>query len=1014
MRPQPCEIWFFAAAKITRLESIAVFNDNQEKVLEYLWENFPGLYMGAPNEVHFKEAIFLISRDLSQSVSTSKKKERFEFLARGFEQGNLTLPGWDVPLGPVYIKISREENYSQQERFRPLYQAEKFIDAFRVALESPAHIDREAMLGQILVSAILFGGLINRKWLKPFQVSLQKRLVFQEESICWVDMEEIKDGDQAESNKNEATNPAKQRLILDHLTRLLIYRYLRMEETGHQNPMSLDSWNNISRYLKSTSFQVSSMPKSLSELCTWAFARYLTALPHSLVAYACGKLKATSLPTGPWLRTISGKAIPVSLSVSSASIDSSGTRPKIIVNKNIKKTDQQRLLSDLLKSLRFNKKSSKKYHKDASASKKIKGKVSPLKARRIIAVFLHNNKTCMSATLQLLLHWSIRLLSEKVSHLELRHKNNIRTKSADRYLLSVGYTLVEVAGNLPLQNLDPQDLATLYEQIILRLGNNDYAKDRLRQFHGFLQTFYNVQSMDWGDLLGSEGRTTSEVNANIVSAQVYNTVITSLGWGKAKLTRWQTLHIITLILLYRCGLRPSELQALRLIDVQGVTIYEILIRNSRLNDIKTNNGIRRLPISKMLRKDELELFLNYYRMRLEEDSTHGGGLFLAHPAHLGRLLSDEELFTPIRERLRFVTKDDSLLLYHLRHSFLTWTDTILQLDKAKYAWEIPASGSPAEDKEIIRDLFKTLGRNEHLGRKDQYLLAMLAGHSSPETTHRHYCHLLDLILGLHLINPEIGIPLNYKSAMALTGLKRPTVFGLLKVPSTTHQLQKVVMNEASRFKEELRHPQMAQATPIKHAKELLPLSVLPPWEEAIESICKDKQLISLRRSKSEWEFASSIYEGVRALDGRKIKTARKVIAYANDNYNERWGGISITVDSNAKLLVSFLKECDVSVSHILAVYHPLKNQPGGETDKTIKHWAGILGISPSKIFVGECAPDKLHEKKLVTVKITSQLEKNKNIRLPKLSLGFMIAIKLLHKQLYPVCASDAQDFISVK
>ena len=991
MRPAPSRIWHAAAARIARADSFSAFTEHQQRVLDYLWESYSGLYLGAPNEVHTKETILKISRDLSSSVSTAGKRERFDFLARGFEQGNLSLHGWDVPLGPVYVKINREENFCRQDRFRPLGQAEKFIEAFRLSLETAEFTDRQVLLGQILVSAVIFGGLLDRTWLAPFQESILKRHYYQEGPIFWVDMAAVEAGPRLDR--------PERRLVPDHLTRLLIYRYHRLVATGSRPTVAHDPWQSITAFMKSAAFPGSVQPRSVTELFTWAMARYLTVLPHSLVAYAAGKLAAVSLPTAPWLRTLSGMAIPVAGASTEKSAEFGRIKPQIAINEQTKKSRQQQLLSDLLKTLRFSKKTAKTLRRHLSLSGTGLRKMSPQRARRFISAFLKQQRPQMSAALQLLLHWALRLLAEKVSPLERRQKKSIRPASVDRYLLSMGYALLNVAGNLPLHDLEPQELEAVYEQVALRLGKNDYAMLRLRQFHGFLQVFNGAHDMEWGDLLGLEGKPHSAVNANLVTPRIYLAALRSLGWGEGGLTRWQTLHVITLILLFRCGLRPSELQALRLKDVQGITRYEILIRNSRLNTIKTNSGIRRLPFSDMLLKDELDFFLAYCRMRQDEDRHVGGELLLTHPLHFGGPLSDEELFEPIRKLLRSITRDESLRLYHLRHSMLTWANTILQLDPARSEIELATIAPPLAEIGLISNLFRYLSGNEATGRKDHYLLAMLAGHASPETTQHHYCHLDDLVLGHHLNSPENCLPINHRMSMALTGLQRSAAYELLNTPEHVHPLHNVTANEAPKVSRELRHPLMATALPLKEAKESFAKATkLPPWEEAIGSL-DNRKLVRLRRSKNDWDFAAEIYETVRAFDGRKIKTARKVVSYVREYYSQRYGGISFILESKTRSLVQFLSENGMPEMHMIAIFHAAKKLTLVEVEESIKGWAHVLGLNPSQISTGEKVPTKMRIKSRVTVKITTHKNAIKKVRAPKMSLGFLVAMELLYQYL---------------
>lgn len=1002
MRPPPSIIWLEAAKRLAGKKSDAEFTIQQERVLEYLWHNFRGLYLGMPDEKHAKETILLISRDLSHNTSTAFKRERFDFLSQGFDLGNRTISGWSVPLGPVYVKVNRQENFSRQDRFRPITQAEKFVEVFGKSLEIPNCTDKDMLLGQILISAIFFGGLLDRRWLHPFLLSIQAGHYYQEGPVFWVDMVEkrkntsVAPGDSVDNDS--ATNQLVRRLVPDHLTRLLIYRYHRLTGGSNKTQLYQDPWKCAQSYVKIAGFAASTSPRSLTELSNWAFSRYLTILPHSLVAYACGKLEAVSLPAGPWLRTISGMAIPVTKASEECQSENRVTKPGIVLNQHTQKSEQQRLLSDLLKLIRFNKKTAKGIRSRLKTSEKDIGRIKRQKARRIINVFLQHNKSRMSATLQLLLHWALRFLKEKVSHLERRRKQPIDPKSIDRYLSAIGYAMLYAAEDLPLHILDPQELETVYEQAVLRLKKNYYAMERLRQFHGFMQVYYNAEEMEWGDMLSDVGGPRSAVSANIITVEIYQAVLKSLGWGQPEITRWQRLHVIALIILFRCGLRPSELQALRLVDLQGVTKYEILVRNTKLNSIKTNNGIRRIPLSDMLQSDEFDVVFNYYQMRLEEDKQFGGGLFLTHPIHHDGFLSDKELFEPIRKQLKKVTLDETLRLYHLRHSLMTWTNFITLSDEEQCHIEFLGVTLVPEELAMSRKLFNNLYRNDNTGRKGLYMLAMLAGHSSPETTTHHYCHLIDLALAYHLTARSCCITISNHSVMNITGLKRSAAYDLLKVPKTLHPLHDTVANEAIKYGCELRHPLMASAQPLKDNVPSCKVTKIKPWEDAVASMQDNTLLSSLRKNRAEWDLAADVYEAVRAMDGRKIKSARKAIAYILENYNERYGGINIHLESTVKMIREFLKEVNIPGSHVIAIFHPAKRLTEQDTFEVHKNWGKVLGISPKLINRGENVPAKLRIRSMISLKITSKKATAKKSRAHKMSPGLMAAIMILSDQ----------------
>jgi hypothetical protein len=400
----------------------------------------------------------------------------------------------------------------------------------------------------------------------------------------------------------------------------------------------------------------------------------------------------------------------------------------------------------------------------------------------------------------------------------------------------------------------------------------------------------------------------------------------------------------------------------------------------------------------MLLKDELEFFLDYYKMRLEEDKTLGGGLLLSHPVHLKGLLADDELFAPIRKLLKAITKDETILLYHLRHSLLTRLNTLIQLTE-RHHMELPGIAPPLEEIELVRNLFAYLYGNEHSGRKGLYFLAMLAGHVSPDTTNHHYCHLLDLLLGHHLNDPANSISPSKLIVMALTGLKRSTAYELItpeeEVEKGINPLHDMVANESGKYRDKLRHPMLQSELSIEGVTPEHQNVILPPWEEAIGFFAGSKNMTLLHKDKDEWGYAAALYERIRTYDGRKMKTVRKVVEYISQNYNARHGGITIRLASEAKQLRSFTEDKKMPKAHIVAIHHPAKSLTTIESEEMREKWAGVLGVSQRLISVGEHVPAKSQQRSTITIKFTIKENREKKIRAQRMSSGFIAVIEIL-------------------
>jgi len=950
----PASIWQIAANTTG-----CTFTDAQKMVLDFLYEYFQDLYLGVSKSTYTTNDILALSQQLSNQIRPNQKAESFNFLVHGLELGNGTLD-WDVPLAPVYFTIKREQNYATQTKFTPINPVDDIISAITTDIESGLPNDDIESLGQILVSAILFGGLINRRWLQPFMKSIQNSTYYQYNNIFWVEMT---DQQQATATPNR---PIVHRLIPDYLTRTLI-SHLQQKPLGNIIKRKRTPWLCISAYMKKLNLLERKQPKSLKELMSIAFSRYLIFLPHNLVGYACGDLPAVSLPIEVWLRCLTGKAIPYT---KPTVITDEENRPlrvrRIHSNEDCKIALQLELMSKLLKRI----------------SRPKTGKLSQRKAKKILFDFRQETKHVLSPTFQLLLYWAERLLEKRTTQFERRNIPALKASSLYRYLSGIGSILLSASENKNLIKIDPGDLELIYEEIAIRKPKETL---KLRQFHSFLTAYYDLPELEWTELI-SGGVAITCISANIIDQKVYSLLMQSLGWGR-KHDKWDKLRMIAIILMFRCGLRPSEIRGIRLIDVQGVTRYEILIRKTRLNDTKSIAGVRRIPISDLLTDSELIYLLDFLKTRKAEDHIFGGGLLLAHPTQKKGLLPDSLLYNPARKALKKITHDDSIVLYHLRHSFLSWLSFETQL-KDQPNFELVKNTFSLPDRNIDK-LLDPILKNEPWNRKLNYIMSLLIGHASPLTTNQHYNHLLDITLGHHLQQAKNSIKLNHKAIMNLTNCSRSQAFVYI-TNTDKHPLQ-----EAYSLKK-MRHPLELTSKKMGFNKQLLKDKQLPPWDEIIHKLINN----GLQLSQNDLNQVALIYESIRNFDGRKIKTAKTQLIYAIENYNIRWGGIFFNTYTNANKFINFMYDCRIKKDNIHLVHHPQYGQAKTKQDYEIKKWAKSINYGYKLFKNGEHGKKNImNQKGGITIKISSLTMTTNQRRSQRMSNSVMPLFKLIHELL---------------
>ena len=342
---KPGALWFEAAAR----DGIGAdsFSPEQQVVLELLLRQDPEIYLGQPGLRRDDSAIQVLSRQICGNTSLATRKQRLEFLNRGIAAGNRTL-NWDVPLSVVPVAIHRERNQMRPDLFHDRARVKPLIEALSHSLEQT--LPAPAAYGQVLCSAILFGGLLESRWQPPFLEALSRRRFYQEKSLLWMDLELKKTLRPIEPAETEG--PAgliqRKRWIPDCLTQLLIYRLL--DQNLVPRSKSPEPWAAVRSYLDTLPLSNECCPRSMAQLRSWGYARALLLLPPNLLAYASGTLPSASLPIGAWLRTLTGLAVPVAAPFS-ASVEKPVRAPRINDNALATEAEQGPLLRQLLKAL---------------------------------------------------------------------------------------------------------------------------------------------------------------------------------------------------------------------------------------------------------------------------------------------------------------------------------------------------------------------------------------------------------------------------------------------------------------------------------------------------------------------------------------------------------------------------------------------------------------------------------------------------------------------------------------
>lgn len=966
------QIWKLAEQKLPRMKNVNVLGEIG-RVLQFLSVHAPDIYSGYPVPDKTEQEVLQLVLDLNRKASELQVQVRFNFLAIGFEIGNFNF-GWNVPLVPQLVRIKKPLNWATKDNFTRRAVAHSLELAFGRDLERSISKDISFNIGQLLFAAIFFGGLLERKWLEPFLAAVIQGNFYQHNGILWVEMVRKTVPTPTDADVTPDACYYTKRFFPDNFTLALLYRMLEHNQipSGSFNP---NPWKLLLAYLKTLSnVSATDLPGNLDEFLKLGLSRNLY-LPGSMLAYATGKLKSTSLAIGPWLRCLSGKHIKVARAETMSDQLQPSAVPKITISKNYSIRRQEELFTRLLK--------------DINPKEK---RLSSKETADILERYLKTYKNEMSPALQLMIHWGRQLLSTRLSRLERRSKKEaVVTSTIRRYFRAINTPFLAAAEDQNLTSIDPLELELIYEQTIYD-RKDDYMTPRcLLQFHGFMEAFFGFPPIESVELKGSTSLESNQ-NANLITLDVYSLVLRGLGWGKNTISRWQRLRIISWVICYRCGLRPSEVLNLRVIDFQlfGPNAFELVVR---INP-KSERGKRRIPGSLLMSKDECGLLLDYYHHRRREIGLFGDNYLLAHPEQKSGRLHDEDLYEPARSLLRGITGDDTLRLYHSRHTF----NSSLQM-------QFMLRGNPPFNEadflnlgvsvENDKQLREALMGNENRGRKDQHVQSILVGHSTPEVTNLYYNHLADVLLGTLVRKQRDRVPITLKAIMALGGLRQSRACELL-VENGDHSLAPLVKNQAQKNADRLLHPLLEKTESLSLPKvSIAEYTKLPPWED----IVTDEAIKVLKRGESNWDVAYRLYESVRQLDGKRLRTASSIIRGIDNQLakdDRRWRGPTYTSFTDLRSVLLFLTEVGLPDNSFILFHHPRRGQSAVEQATALTQWRERIDVPVGGWVSAEPANKTAPKKGVVEIRVINpECGANKSGKQPAMSRGFEVAIELI-------------------
>lgn len=699
--------------------------------MERVQQMYPSLYRGDTNVELSPQQVEQLFAEVCQEAGGYELRDIQNYLVVGLAKGISQL-GWQMSV-PAPMAISGvESSNATPEAFRLLEQYDALDKAFAAQLEVDPKNERPNPVqdaGELLFSLCFHSGICSMKWLRLVPEAIRTGAGTQG-GFCWLELGK-------ENNlENADYKDLRRRLSLAPVTQILLWRwYQRRGKNWPRDPKSLEYLrvDDLLRRFAKQLCKAAGLSSGMANRCLrLSEANLATQLPNTLVHYLRSNRAGTPLPEQNWHRLLTDRRGNTEKQTAIAE-----GRPVLNSNQVRVSTqfpDQKRLYGKLLKGIEG------------------KPKTAGIEFTKN---FMRGEN--VSPVLQLMASWAGHLLEHGGVV-----KASLTDSSVVRYLDWIKGILAYADDLHDPLNLDEDSWQAIYDEIIANAhGMISDCAGRLAAFHQYLVQAYGIPPVDVAGMSADR-----QVDARVLTPREYQRVREILQ-RRAPFNEMAECQELILILGYRLGLRRGEAYSRLFSDFAGlddpsVERAELLVRPNKNARIKSETSTRRLPLSILLTEDELSTLRTFYLRRrsvipgnAKTRPLFGDVAGSYWPAVTSRVF---DLLTVV---LQEVTGDANFRFHHLRHSFITFT--LLRLLERTPGEFIPTAWRQDENR---RDLLPSMGQClwEQVRLPDMgqalWLLAMWAGHASPQVTLECYSHLLDWLVGCYLNqrhNPDLSI-----------------------------------------------------------------------------------------------------------------------------------------------------------------------------------------------------------------------------------------------------------------
>lgn len=681
--------------------------------------------------------------------------KRFKPFARSVEATNLinSVIAWGNSAGlfsvcplPIPFRIQKPASPFLRNELHALDLATELRVHLDKSIRTPSPLRRmktpptklaQIALGEILISAILHGGLINTPALSSLLLKLYSEGNSALQCLGNRVFIELWFGYRGQENAEF------RRWYPDPLSALLLMRM--QKETvatalANTDPdrKSLTSfiWRCVSAYLRAT--QCRNSPKNISELLNAVTLDLSTRIPMNLVSYASRRIISHSIKPSAYRRLHGQPA-----------------------NAEMPVVEPTRLSPEAADPQKNRKESSRETASSLSPS-------WLLPIRQSISgndrdVIINKLEVLLSEGRQGFIRGDVGELFAGFALRTFKQYTEKQLTTARGKVVSLATRLGGLLGT-DISEYGDEEWAALFEETLSDAESSGLRRKLQRtllEFQTYREQERGAPPFESPELFGPLNALVP-VDANLISEQEFLRIREQfhalyktheiVAVGRQQADRFAELAWLIVTLSYRVGFRRMEVLKLQLNDPLFSENTEILLRPTESRRLKTKSSTRKNPLYALLDAEELRRLQTWVAERQNEEHKQPFSPFLfALPGSNLRFVPQDSLFKYLHQVMREVTGDPSIRFHHLRHSFASQCQLRLAAEAGGYLSKIhsvlPNYYPHACDGMSLRT---RLGLHPRITRKDIWAVSALLGHSSPEVSLEHYIHHQDICLSFAL------------------------------------------------------------------------------------------------------------------------------------------------------------------------------------------------------------------------------------------------------------------------